>query len=205
MFSDDAGAAQGLRVTTSVNVPAASLSAAFANVGVTDDTAPTAGDLDGSGSTFSATALASVGVTPGGTVSHAGHTFTWPSRHPDNVVAAGQGFHVTGTGTTLGFLVTSTYGASTGTGQLVYTDGTVQPFTIAAPDWFNPGTAPDIVATAPYRNRPTGRDPHPVSIYYAAVPLDPTRTLTMVILPTISPATPQPRVPSLPLFPVPLG
>jgi hypothetical protein len=209
VFTDDTGAAQGLRTTTSINVPAPSLAAAFTNVGITDDTAPTLGDIDGSGSSFSAQALASVGVTPGGTVIHAGLSFTWPAGHPDNVVASGQGFDLAGTGGTtggtLGFLVTSTYGASTGTGQLVYADGTVQPFTVGAPDWVSGGTGADVVVTAPYRNRAAGPDAHPVSVYYASVPLDPGKRLALVVLPAVSPATPAAHLPSLHVFAVALG
>ncbi len=142
VFTDDAGQLQGLRTRSTVNVPAASLAAAFNNVGTTTDTNTGAGDIDGSGSSFSAQALAAAGVTPGATVTTRGISFVWPNvptGQPDNAVASGQAFLLAGTGATLGFLVTATYGSASGTGQVVYTDGTTQPFTIGAPDWFSGG------------------------------------------------------------------
>ncbi len=45
------------------------LSGAYDNVGITDDTSTDVGNIDGSGSSLSAQALAAVGVTPGSTVS----------------------------------------------------------------------------------------------------------------------------------------
>jgi beta-glucosidase len=47
-------------------------------VGVTDDANPAPGNLDGAGFSFSAQALASAGVVPGGTVTSGSLSFTWP-------------------------------------------------------------------------------------------------------------------------------
>ena len=174
-------------------------------MGTTDDANPGAGDIDGSGSSISAQALAAAGVTPGGTVTAGGLTFTWPSGgtgQPDNAVASGQGFDLTGSGNTLGFLLTATYGPASGTGQVVYSDGSTQPFTITAPDWFSGGTSPDIAITTAYRNRPTGRDNHPVFVFLAKVALDPAKTVQAVVLPDVSPPVPVARVPSLHVFAV---
>jgi alpha-L-fucosidase 2 len=105
-----------------------------------------------------AEALASVGVTPGGTVTHASTTFTWPDAaagQPDNTVASGQAVTINRSGSTLGFLVTSTYGASSG--------------------------------TAPYRNRPNNTQDHtPVNAYYRATTIDPAKVVADVVLPNIS-------------------
>ena len=57
----------------------ASLSAAFYNVGITDDSNTTIGNLDGAGSSFSAQALATDGAMPGATVTIGGVPFTWPN------------------------------------------------------------------------------------------------------------------------------
>jgi Fibronectin type III domain/NPCBM-associated, NEW3 domain of alpha-galactosidase len=208
VWSDDNGRPQGLRTTSTVNVPAASLAAAFNNVGITDDANTAAGDIDGSGSSFSAQALAGVGVTPGAAVTFRGLTFAWPNMaagQRDNAVCAGQAFNLTGSGATLGFLLTASYGPASGTGQVVYADGSTQSFTIAAPDWFSGGTSPDIAITTPYRNRPAGRDNHPVYVFYAAVPLQAGKTVAAVVLPDVSGATPQARVPSLHVFAAAIG
>ena len=205
VFTDDAQARLGLRATATVNVPAPSFAATLTNAGTTDDANTGAGDIDGSGSSLSAQALAAAGVTPGGTVTAGGLTFTWPSAapgQPDNAVASGQGFDLTGSGATLGLLVTSTYGPASGTGQVVYSDGTAQPFTVTAPDWFGGGTSPGIAVTAAYRNRPAGKDNHPVFVFLATVPLDPAKTVQAVVLPDVSPPVPVARVPSLHVFAV---
>ena len=205
VFTDDAQARLGLRTTATLNVPAPSFAAALNNVGTTDDATPGAGDIDGSGSSLSAQALAAAGVIPGGTVTAGGLTFTWPSSAPgqaDNAVASGQGFDLTGSGGTLGFLATGTYGQAGGTGQVVYSDGSTQQFTISAPDWFGGGTSPDIAVTMAYRNRPTGRDNHPVFVFVAKVPLDPAKTVQAVVLPDVSAPVPVAHVPSLHVFAV---
>jgi hypothetical protein len=76
-----------------VNIAYASLSAAFNNVGITDDANTTAGNFDGPGGhSFSARALAVAGFRPGGAVRQDGMTFTWPNAAAgtnDNVVASG--------------------------------------------------------------------------------------------------------------------
>jgi len=205
VFTDDAQSKLGLRTTATANVPAPSFAATLTNVGTTDDANTGAGDIDGSGSSLSAQALAAAGVTPGGTVTAGGLTFTWPAGQPDNAVASGQGFDLSGSGGTLGFLVTATYGPASGTGQVVYSDGTSQQFTLSAPDWFSGGTSPDIAVTTAYRNRPTGRDNHPVFVFLAKVALDPTKTVQAVVLPDVSPSVPVAHVASLHVFAVTIG
>jgi alpha-L-fucosidase 2 len=177
--------------TAAVSVPFQNLAASFDNVGITDDTNTNVGDVDGSQSSFSAQALASVGVSAGGTVTHGGSSFTWPAAaagEPDNTVASGQAIAMNQSGSTLAFLITSTYGGSSGTGTVLYTDGSQQSFTLSSPDWY--GTAPagsDPAITAPYRNRPGNTQDHtPVNIYYSAATLDATKVVADVVLPDIS-------------------
>ena len=186
------GLAQGLQTGTTVQVPAASLAAAFDNVGITDDANTSVGNLDGAGSSFSAEALAAVGATPGATVGFDGTSFSWPNvaaGEPDNVVANGAAFDLSGTGSTLSFLVSASYGPATGTGQIVYTDGSSQSFTLTAPDWHGGcGAAPaagTVLKTA-YRNRGTGQNALPVCVYDASTPLQQGRTVAMVVLPDVS-------------------
>ncbi|WP_052396237.1 hypothetical protein [Kutzneria sp. 744] len=123
---------------------------------------------------MSAKAFADVGVTPGGPVSHGGLTFTWPFQAgtgtPDNTVANGQTITLTGTGNTLGFLVTAAYGTAGGTATVVYTDGTTQDFSLTSSDWF--GGPGDVAFTAAYQNR-QGNTTYQGSayVYYVRVPL----------------------------------
>ena len=82
-------------ITVTVLVaPAGSLLRAFNNKGVSDDSNVNAANFDGGGWSYSAEALAAQGVTPDGTVTAGGITYTWPSSQPgepDNAIAAGPG------------------------------------------------------------------------------------------------------------------
>ena len=191
VFTED-GQREGLQRTSTVNVPAASLAAAFDNVGITNDTNTTVGNLDGAGSSFSAQALAALGATPGATITVGGTSFTWPNvaaGEPDNVVANGGAFDLSGTGSTLSFLLTAGYGPASGTGQVVYTDGSTSSFTLSTPDWHGGCTTPPGASTVlqmTYRNRATGQNQLSVCIYDATAQLTPGKTVSMVILPDIS-------------------
>jgi beta-glucosidase len=181
--------------TAQVSVPYPSLAAAFDNPGISDDTHPTAGNLDGGGYSYSAQALAGAGLTPGAPVTHDGLTFTWPDAapgSPDNVVAGGQTVGVTGSGTTLGFLGTGDYGTTSGQGTITYTDGSTQSFTLSFADWWaNAATGGDILASVPYINTAAGKLAQKVSVYYAPVPLAPGKTVRYVTLPDVAQAAVQ--------------
>ncbi len=176
---------------TQVSVPFASLAQAFDNPGITDDSDTTPGNFDGGGQSYSAQTLATDGLTPGATVTHDGQTFTWPDAQPganDNVVAGGQTIALSGSGSTLGFLGSGAYGTATGTGTIVYSDGTRQSFTLSLSDWYSNAAQPggDVLDTFPYHNSQTGRASNQVSIYYASVPLKASKTVKYVTLPDIS-------------------
>jgi beta-glucosidase len=174
-----------------VTVPYASAAAAFGNVGISDDTDTSVANFDGDGSSYSAQALASLGVTPGVSLSYDGISFTWPdvaAGQPDNVVGAGQTIDVSGSGTGLGLLDAAAYGPATGTGTIIYTDGSTQSFSLDVPDWYN--TAPagsNAVITAPYRNRPGNTQDHTVvNVYEQSIPLEAGKTVEAVMLPDVS-------------------
>ena len=120
---------------------------------------------DGGGYSYSAEALAAAGLTPGGTVSADGLTFTWPnvaSCTDDNILAAGQTMLVNGTAgaTKLGLLESSSNGANSGPITITYTDGTSTTETVSSSDWANgPGTGETAVATMSYRNAERRRPP----------------------------------------------
>ena len=185
--------------TAEVALPYASLSQAFDNPGISDDSNPSAGNLDGGNASYSAQALAAAGLTPGASVTHDGVPFTWPSAQPgtpDNVVAGGQTIAVSGSGSTLGLLGTGDYGSATGTGTITYTDGSTQQFTVTFPDWWS-NAAPsggDILASLPYINNGTGQQTQKVSVYYIGVPLQQGKTIRYVSLPDVSQAATQGQV-----------
>jgi hypothetical protein len=179
------------RTASRTQAPPAGLPSFFDNAGISDDTDPAAGNLDGDGSSFSAQALAAARLTPGAAVSHDGVNFTWPDAAPgrgDNVVADGQTIGLPGAGQTLGILGASDYGTATGTGTIKYADGRTQRFTVSFPDWWSNASPPngDILATLPYLNTPDGKQGQADSIYYIGVPLTPGKTVRSVTLPKVS-------------------
>ena len=188
------------RATTSVLLPYRSLPHAFDNAGIASDDALTVADIDGSNSSLSAEALASVGLTPGAEVTYDGVSFTWPDTRPgskDNVICSGQSVLLSGSGTRLSFLGTSTWGEGRGDGKVVYADGTEQAFSVAVPDWY--GAVASAAVVLPYRHIATGRDDNPVSLFTFGVDLAAGRELRSVVLPKVSDGI-QSGVPALHIF-----
>ena len=180
--------------TPTTGAPYSSLAAAYDNAGISDNSDPAAADYDGTGDSFSAQALA-VGtptpLTPGGQATFGGTTFTWPTAvgAPDNVIADGQTIDLSGSGTDLGFLGAGGFGAASGTGTITYTDGSTSQFSIAMADWYNNApVAGDQIATTTtsWNFSSTTQVTHPVSIYFASVPLQAGKTVASVTLPTVS-------------------
>jgi beta-glucosidase len=182
------GSASG---SASVTVPYPSLSAAYNDPGVSDDANPAAGNFDGGGYSYSAQALASVGVTPGGAVSSGGFGFTWPNvpaGQPDNVALNGQTVAMSGSGSTLALLGAGAFGTQAGQVTVGYSDGTTSTGTITFSDWYADAAVPgdSLVATAPYWNEPAGSTlpkNHPVSLYLTTVPLTAGKTVAWVSFP----------------------
>jgi hypothetical protein len=191
-FSDANGTGSSEDATT-VALPFDSLAAAFDNPGISDDSNTAAGNLDGGGFSYSAQGLAagSPSLTPGATFTHDGQTFTWPNApagSADNVVANGQTFALSGSGTKLGVVGACDYGDASGTGTITYADGSTQDFSLGYADWYSnaPSTGDDIVSTTPYLNTSTGHSTHAVAVYYSSVLLQAGKTVRYVTLPTIS-------------------
>ncbi len=89
-----------------------SLADCYDNVGISSDSNPAQGDLDGDGNSFSATDMTNAGWTSGGKVTVNGATFQLPtfgSGQPDNVLAANQTIPFSASGNALEFLATSGY------------------------------------------------------------------------------------------------
>jgi hypothetical protein len=185
-----------------------SLTPYFDNIGIVSNGNPTVGNLEGSGSAFSAQALAAHGARAGARIAFDGVPFTWPDvavAKPDNVTASGQTLRIRGAGRILAFLLTAGWGPAHGTGRIVYADGSAQDFAITSADWWGGCTSAkgkDVVIFTPYRNQGNGRAAFTVCVYYQGVRLRAGQTVTKVILPDLSPATPKPGTPSLHIFAV---
>jgi hypothetical protein len=173
--------------------PTANPSDYYDNISSSPDSNQACANSDGDGFSYSATALANAGLTPGATVTADGLTFTWPdvaSCAPDNILAAGETMLVNGqTGqTTLGLLGYSTSGGSQGTIIINYTDGTSSAQTLSFNDWAGgPGNGDTAVATMPYRNSVSGSSQTlTMYVYATTVPVDPSKTVASIVFPDIS-------------------
>ena len=81
---------------------------------------------------------------------------------------------MSGSGTDLGFLGAGAFGAASGTGTITYTDGSTQSYSLVMADWYNnaPVAGDEIATTTTSWNFSSStQTAHPVSIYFASVPL----------------------------------
>jgi phospholipase C len=183
------------------------LAQAFNNVGVSDD-ANRIGSFDGGGTSYSLQALAAVGLTPGAVVTYDGISFTWPDAvggQPGNVLVAGQAIQVSGKGTTLGFLGASCENNEGGFGTIFYTDGTTSSYWLYLDNfWYAPGDNA-IVAAMPYVNSNRSKDNHTVYMCYSGVPIDPTKTVSAITLPTGTLAPAGSKISGMHVFAVGVG
>ncbi|WP_433337279.1 TIM-barrel domain-containing protein [Spirillospora sp. CA-294931] len=180
----------------SVKVAYASLASAFDNTGVSDNADTKAGNLDGSGSSFSKQALAAAGVTPGGEVKADGTTYTWPvsasGGKPDNATGRDQVVAVSGKGARLGLLGTATAGGGAGgTVTVYYADGTTGTGKVTFPNWCCTATGDAKIAfSVKGKNTADGANQYPTvdyRVYSGAIALDPGKEVRAVRLPSSSP------------------
>jgi glucoamylase len=164
------------------------LEQAFNNVGITSSADATTGNFDGIGDSFSASGLAEDALTPGHGLLHDGLHLSWPdvaAGQSDNVVAEGQAIALTGQGSTLGIVGASAYGSATGTFTVTYADGTTTTASVTLSDWVDetPAAGTDFLGTTGGWN-PGGTVP--VSLSYAAIPLNRHEPVVSVTLPAVS-------------------
>jgi beta-glucosidase len=165
-----------------------SLRSVYGNTGISNDTDVKAADFDGAGNSYSEQDLKRAGLTPNANVSQHGLAFVWPNEpagQPDNVTADGQSVTVAGQGSTLGFLGAADGGDQTGTGTILYTDGSTQSFTLSLSDWFysTAGPGDQTAVTLPSLDRVRGNPRHAVRIYYTSVPIHSLEHVADVVLP----------------------
>ncbi|WP_051806649.1 FG-GAP-like repeat-containing protein [Streptomyces sp. NRRL F-2664] len=155
---------------------------AFNNTGIAPQANPGAANLDGNGDSLSAEALNAAGWTQGARVTINGTTYTRPDvapGQPDNIVADGQRVPVSGSGNALGFLVTATGGAVTGSGTVHYSDGSTTAYSLdSVGDW----EAGNPVAAAVVLDR-SARGTTPVKLFAVTVPITAGKTVAAVTLP----------------------
>jgi beta-glucosidase len=121
----------------------------------------------------------------------------------------GQAVPVSGSGSTLGFLGASNNGTASGTGTIVYSDGTTRTFALGFADWRAgsaiPGTS--IAAATPYLNNGpnSSRQNQTVHVYEASVPLDPAKTVQYVVLPHVTDNGQVAQITALHVFAIGIG
>jgi predicted alpha-1,2-mannosidase len=176
--------------------PTANPSDYYDSTGTSPDNNQGCANFDGVGYSYSATALATAGFSPGATITADGLTFKWTSAQPcspDNILAAGQTMLVSGPAgaNTLGLLENSTDGGTQGTITINYTDGTSSTATVTSSDWAGgPGATETAAATMPYRNSTSGSSQQlTVYVYATTVPVDPSKTVQSVTFPDVSNTT----------------
>ena len=166
--------------TTAVN-----LASTFNAIGISSDSNPAAGNMDGGGYSYSGNLLGSA-LTTGGV------TYSLGAAGTKNVVKAlGQTVGLmAGQYSSLRFLGAGVNGTQTGTFTITYTDGTTSQVRQTLSDWYTPtGTANEsIAATTAYRNNTRGRDTYfrNFAVYAYTIPLNPAKTVQSVTLPNNS-------------------
>ena len=190
-FTDANGESSIPQDSAQVSIPFASLADARNTIGITDDSDPNAGNLDGGGRSYSQQSLDAAGLSPGATVNAGGITYTMPNLpagQADAVTTTGQAIAFTGSGTTLGFLGMAANGEKSDTGSVIYSDGSSQTFTLTFPDWFtnnvNGVPGDQLVGSATLNGQ--GFQGHTVGFYAADVPLEAGKTIADIVLPTDS-------------------
>jgi beta-glucosidase len=192
-----------------VDVPYASLQAAYDSRAISDDSDVAAADFDGNGNSYSEQALTAAGLARGAAVTVDATTLTWPDAPAgtaDSVLAEGQTILMpaSSTATRLTFVGASSMngepGTSTiddsGTGVIEYTDGTTQSYRLTFDNWFKPpdSSSNTTVATAAYVNDSNrasnhgvaGRRNHKARLFAVSIHLDPGKTISGVTLPKVA-------------------
>ncbi|MEV6406558.1 alpha-L-fucosidase [Streptomyces bobili] len=166
------------------------LEAAFDAVTVTNDNDPRRGELGPQRLSLSAQTLTDAGITPGAAVNALGFTFRWPAVSPgapDAVRPNGQRISLSGRAARVGLLLVASEPFTDGYGMLTYDDGNVEEFRLpSVSPWGTARQDGAPVIELPYHNTQTGPSDTPAWIDAIAVPADASRTLTELVLPTIS-------------------
>jgi hypothetical protein len=176
------------------NLPAAQLSQAYNNTGITSAGNADNGNFDGAGNSYPADQLARAGFTPGATVTAAGTAFTWaaPPDTFDNLAGAGRPVMLNGPpgAATLALLGAASYGPYTGKATVTYTDGTSDIPALSLSDWtLNQNSEPPagdnqiaakVTSLNAYGGAPSTTDAY---IFATKLPIDGSRQVAKLALP----------------------
>lgn len=170
----------------------------FNSIGVSADSNTAAANFDGAGSSYSAEALALVGVSPGANVTAGGLTFTWPNAPSgalDNYQAAGQTVALAAAkkGSKIGFLgsaVGAPAAGATGNAPVTYADKSTQSVPVTFSDWtlgggsLSPVSGNTIAVTMSYRNTSGGKDSTKTYVFAFVASLSSNQAVVSVTLPS---------------------
>jgi beta-glucosidase len=165
-----------------------SFASAVNTVAVSDDSNTAVGNFDGSGNSYSAQALAALGITAGGSVAVDGAPVTFPAQAPgtpDAVAATGQTLSVSGSGDRISLITAADFGDVLGFLQVNYSDGTNSEVPIDVTDWFNdsPGPGGSLLATTTWNQQPDNPTPHAIGLYGLTVDTGSAKTIISITLP----------------------
>ena len=192
-----------------IDIPYASLQAAYDSTAISNDSDIKAANFDGDGNSYSEQALTAAGLARGETITVDGTTLKWPdvpAGTADNALAEGQTILIPASsrGTQLTVIGASAIDYESGTstindsgrGTIEYTDGTIQSYRLTLDDWFKRprSSASATAATAAYVNDSTGAGNHGVAgrrnhkarLFAVSIPLEPGKTVSSVTLPTVA-------------------
>ncbi|MDB5074240.1 MAG: hypothetical protein JWO42_419 [Chloroflexi bacterium] len=167
----------------------------FSNKGISDDANASSASLDDLGYSYSASELATAGLSSSAKPNFSGIPFDWSGVNagvPDNVVAGGQVIPVSGANgaTKLSFLGSATHGPSSGTVTITYSDGTVQKASLGLSDWTlnsnttQPSFGNTIAASTNHRNLSGGSSESVhANLYLATEQLQAGKTVSSITLP----------------------
>ncbi|MFB7842451.1 right-handed parallel beta-helix repeat-containing protein [Microbacterium sp. NPDC056052] len=160
-------------------------------IGITSDSDTRQGQLGNPGWSLSAEALAAAGYSPGGEISTSLGALSAPwftAGGSSAATAQGQLLRVSGKGSSLLLLHAAAFGTQTGTGQLIYADGSRVPFDLTSYAFDREPPADATVAlTADHGNARNGQLHRPASLFISSIPLTAGKSLAGVILPAFGP------------------
>ncbi|HEX6454099.1 MAG TPA: GH92 family glycosyl hydrolase [Trebonia sp.] len=195
-FSTSSGTVPPLQLDVVVDTPG-DLSPYYNVNGISSDGAATTANYDGDGYSYSQQALAAAGLTPGGTFTSGGTTYTWPNvpaDQPDAIETAGQTIPVNAPAgsSSIGFVgsaVNAGTTPSTGTVTVNYTDGSTSTATLTMTDWTlgggsgSPAAGDTVAAETPYRDYNGGSQQVNTYLFSNTVPVDSSKTVASITLP----------------------
>lgn len=174
--------AQSFTLVVAPQTVTATLSSSYNLDGISNDSAPADGNIDGSGSSLSST-LVPATLTVGGVAFSTGPK----TNGSKNVIAAaGQVITLTpGFYGSINFLGLGVGGNQTGQFTVAYTDGTKTVVPLSVSNWIGgPQYGEAVALTMAYRNTPAGKQTGTYYLYAYSMKTDPTRQVASVTFPS---------------------